>query len=166
MALYLKKDMLKVVKSAQVTVNLTKLGKVSTNRIAKFLVSGNIQGNAVTAQIARGILDELKEPYIHQTTWQIHWFNLPEQALDELRAVGNALNLAMPSEQRYWRHSVESLMHPKPTGKIVTHTEAVKPFVNHMKTIKTPPSEAVIKIAQGIKSRSIKETTIQIYTGE
>jgi len=45
MAVYLKKGMLSVAKSVNVTVDLSKLGKISTNRIAKFLLTGNIQGD-------------------------------------------------------------------------------------------------------------------------
>jgi hypothetical protein len=180
MALYLKKGMLSVTKSVNVTVDLSKLGKISTNRIAKFLLTGNIQGEGIPAQVAQGILTNHNQPYIKSTTWIVRWHNLPDEALEQIQVVGGAVSLAFPNIEnhrgRYHKSEViNSLINPPSTGECYTYTirnvydydvTLYQPYLNHFKTIKLTPSDQIKRIAKGIKARTIQAITIQIHTGE
>jgi hypothetical protein len=179
MALYLKKGMLSVAKSVSVTVDLSKLGKISTNRIAKFLLSGIILGDGIPAQIANSILRQHKQPHLRHWGWSIEWVDLPEQAIEEIRTVGNAIKLSAPNlvPTRYQSHHWlnETLLNPQPTGSFGMYSlrgafnydeEIVKTYSNHFKTIKLSPSDDIKQLAKGIKARTIKSITLTLYSGE
>jgi hypothetical protein len=100
--------------------------------------------------------------------------------MDEIRCVGNAINLAMPSQsQDTVRNSyfnwLTTLMNPKSQGQVATYhiryafdykEELAKPYTDHFKSITLTPSEQVKRIADGIKARTTKEITITLFTGE
>lgn len=180
MALYIKKDMLNVAKSANLTVDLTKLGKVQLNRLYKFLMSGNILGDGVPAQITRGLLREHQAPYIHESTWHVHWVDLPAEARHELQTVGSALKMASNGElSRYdstqW---LDNMVAGNPDGELRKYSmrrmlnahqtikDVEQPYMECIRAIKLTPSDPIKQIAEGIKARSITELSIQIFTGE
>lgn len=177
MALYLKKDMLNVAKSANLTVDLTKLGKVQLNRLYKFLMSGNIAGDGVPAQIANSIYKEHQQPLIHEHTWWVRWHTLPAEAIHELQTVGSAIKMASSGieHSRYdstqW---LDDMVTGLPQGgipkyalrRIIDCRDIDNPFFKCIREIKLTPSDTIKQIAEGIKAQSINEVTIQIFTGE
>ena len=178
MALYLKKDMLNVAKSANLTVDLTKLGKVQLNRLYKFLMSGNIAGDGVPAQIANSIYKEHQQPLIHEHTGWVRWHTLPAEAIHELQTVGSAIKMASSGieHSRYdstqW---LDNMVAGNPDGGIPKYsmrrmvgegTNADIPYLKFIREIKLTPSDTIKQIAEGIKAQSINEVTIQIFTGE
>ena len=178
MAVYLKKDMLNVAKSAHITVDLTKLGKVQLNRLYKYLMSGNISGDGVPAQITRGLLREHQLPFIHENRWHVGWCDLPAEARHEIQTVGSAIKMASSGYEasRYSSTSwLDDMVAGNPDGVIPKYalrrlvdykSDADSPFLSCIREIKLTPSDAIKQIAEGIKARDINELSIQIYTGE
>jgi hypothetical protein len=179
MALYLSKRMLNVTKSARVKIDLTKLGKVQLNRLHKFLTTGSVSGNGVPAQIAVGILQEYQAPYMHYySQWRFTWGNLPNETLEQISIVGNAVKLSAPNLEvtRYetldW---LDDLVTPKPSDELYIYRlknayrydpPGYQAYIDFLKAITVPQSDTITQLAESIKTRSIKEITIQIYTGE
>lgn len=178
MAVYLKKDMLNVAKSAHITVDLTKLGKVQLNRLYKYLMTGNFTGDGVPVQIALSLYREHQAPYIHENKWYVGWGGLPAEAVHEIQTVGSALKMAMSGieQSRYdstqW---LDDMVAGRTSGGIPKYslrrilgdgTDAAKPYLECIRAITLPPSDTIKQIAESIKARSINEVTIQIYTGE
>lgn len=178
MAIYLKKDMLNVAKSANLTVDLTKLGKVQLNRLYKFLMSGNISGDGVPAQIANALYKEHQQPNIHEHTWWVRWNNLPNEAIHEIQTVGCAIKMAMSGvEQSIYDSTqwLDDMVAGLPQGGVPKYAlsrivdykpDADNAFLSCIRAITLPPSDTIKQLAEGIKARSINEVTIQIYTGE
>lgn len=178
MAVYLKQDMLKVAKSANLTVDLTKLGKVQTNRLYNFLMSGNISGDGVPAQLSRRLYKEHQLPYIHENRWHISWGGLTGEAIHELQTVGSAVKMASSGVEvsAYTTTSwLDDMVAGNPDGSIPKYmlrrmlgdgTDAAKPYLEYIRAIKLTPSDTIKQLAEGIKARSITELSIQIYTGE
>jgi len=177
MAIYLKKDMLNVAKSANLTVDLTKLGKVQINRLYKYLMNGNIVGEGVPAQVALGLYKEYQAPYVHTMTWKVAWRGLPAEAIHEIQAVGSALKMVSDGLDVGYNsfHALNSMLSDDHSGefpryavrRIVGYDDnADKPYMDCIKAIKLTPSDTIKQLAESIKSRSINEVTIQIFTGE
>lgn len=177
MALYLSKKMLDVASSANVNVDLTKLGTVQINRLYNYLMSGNIVGEGIPAQIALELYKQHQVPYIHIRTWSVKWRNLPAEALHEIQTVGSALKMAASGVDVGYElfHALNDMLSDEPSGdfpmyalnRIVGYgTDADKPYMECIKAIKVAPTDMIKQLAESIKSRSINEVTIQIYTGE
>lgn len=177
MAIFLKKDLLNVAKSANLTVDLTKLGKVQINRLYKYLMNGNIVGEGIPAQVALGLYKQYRVPYVHTMTWKVEWRNLPAEALHEIQAVGSALKMAASGMDVGYNsfYSLNSMLSGEPSGEFPSYAvrrivgyedNAEKPYIDCIKSIKLAPTDTIKQLAESIISRSINEVTIQVYTGE
>lgn len=176
MAISIAKSMLNVSKLVNVTIDMNKISKVSTNRIHKFLTTGIVTGEGIAAQIALNILQKHNAPNIHKTKWRIKWHQLPAEEINAIQAVGSMVKLtAMSKYVEYFEEYLEDSIEGKPSGsfsiwalcRAVGYAKKdIAPFINPIMAIKMPPSDAIKQIAEGIKARSITEITINLHTGE